>query len=84
MPLFDFTCRGCGRSFEALVRAGHPPACPDCGSSDLAQHLAAFAVKTADRSQAFAAANRHKHALKGAEQTRVLEEEAERHRKEDH
>ena len=84
MPLFDFTCRTCGRQFEALVRAGHPPACPDCGGVDLQQELPTFAVKTADRSQAAAAANRHKHAVQGHKDTIVREAEAEKHRHEDH
>ena len=84
MPLFDFTCRTCGRQFEALVRTGYPPACPDCGGVDLQQELPTFAVKTADRSQAAAAANRHKHAVQGHKDTMAREAEAEKHRHEDH
>jgi len=84
MPLFDFTCRTCGRQFEALVRAGHPPACPACGGVDLQQELPTFAVKTAERSQAAAAANRHKYAVQGHKETIAREAEAEKHRHEDH
>ena len=84
MPLFDFTCRACRATFEALVRSGHPPACPNCGSADLEQHLATFAVKTSERSQAAAAANRHKHAVQGHKETMAREAEAEKHRHEDH
>ena len=84
MPLFDFTCRACGREFEALVRAGAAPACPACGSADLDRHLPAFAVKTPERSQAAAAANRHRYAVQGQKETAALEREAEKHRHEDH
>jgi len=84
MPLFDFICKNCQHAFEALVRPGHAPACPTCGSSELEQQLATFAVKTAERSQAAAAANRHKYAVQGAIENRVREAEAEKHRDEDH
>ena len=84
MPLFDFNCRSCGHQFEALVRAGQAPVCPACGAPDPERQLSAFAVKTAERSQAAAAANRHKYAVKGAEENRVREAEAEKHRDEDH
>lgn len=82
--MFDFTCRACGRVFEALVRTGHEPACPGCGATDLERQLPTFAVKTPDRSQAAAAATRHKYAVKGAQENRVREAEAEKHRDEDH
>ena len=84
MPLFDFSCPACGREFEALVRTGYPPRCPDCGSEDLSRKPTAFAVKTAERSRAFAAANRHKYAVAGAKENAVREAEAKRHRDEDH
>ena len=84
MPLFDFSCRACGQTFEALVRPGHEPSCPSCGAVDLERQLSAFAVKTAERSQAAAAANRHKFAVQGAQENRVREAEAAKHRDEDH
>lgn len=84
MPLFDYTCRACNTTFEALVRPGHPPACPSCGGVDLEQQLPTFAVKTADRSQAAASANRHKYAVEGHKETIAREAEAEKHRHEDH
>ena len=84
MPLFDFSCAGCGREFEALVRTGHPARCPGCGSEDLTRLPTAFAVKTTERTQSFAAANRHKHAVAGAQENAVREAEAKKHRDEDH
>jgi putative FmdB family regulatory protein len=37
MPLFDYHCQKCSRSFELLVRSSTPPACPHCGSKRLEQ-----------------------------------------------
>jgi putative FmdB family regulatory protein len=42
MPLFDFRCRACGDTFEALVRAPAAPSCPACGGSDLERLLSGF------------------------------------------
>lgn len=35
MPLYDFRCRSCGSTFEALERPSQRPACPSCASLDL-------------------------------------------------
>jgi putative FmdB family regulatory protein len=85
MPLFDFVCRACRTEFESLVRTGSAdPACPQCGSTDLERQLPSFAVKSAERTQAFAAANRRRHASQAERETLAQEREAEKHRKEDH
>jgi putative FmdB family regulatory protein len=34
MPIYDFECRKCGKTFEELVRLGETPACPECGAAD--------------------------------------------------
>jgi putative FmdB family regulatory protein len=44
MPLFEYACRSCGRTFEFLTRAGHTPACPSCASVELEKQLSVFAV----------------------------------------
>ncbi|WP_027475055.1 FmdB family zinc ribbon protein [Curvibacter gracilis] len=41
MPLYDYHCPACGHRFEALVRAGSTPACPQCGSSALERQISA-------------------------------------------
>ena len=84
MPLFDFVCRACKTEFEALVRTGHTVTCPSCSSEDLERQLPHFAVKSHDRSQAAAAANRRKHSIEGRRDSMEREREAEKHRKEDH
>jgi putative FmdB family regulatory protein len=43
MPLFDFTCRHCEVTFEALVRGGEAVACRQCGSTTLEQLPPTFA-----------------------------------------
>lgn len=84
MPLFDFVCRTCKTEFEALVRTGHAVSCPGCGGEELDRQLPYFAVKSHDRTQAAAAANRRRHAAEGRRDAMERERDAEKHRKEDH
>ena len=35
MPLYEYACRDCGKSFEILVRGTEKPACPHCESRKL-------------------------------------------------
>lgn len=35
IPLYEYSCQGCGNAFEALVRGSNAPACPSCGGLDL-------------------------------------------------
>ena len=49
MPLFDYSCAGCGRVFESLVRSSEldtaRPPCPDCSGEDTHRNtMAAFSV----------------------------------------
>lgn len=44
MPLYEYTCRDCGRSFEFLTRDGRSPACPGCGGETLDKVFSTFAV----------------------------------------
>lgn len=30
MPLYDFKCLSCGKTYEAIVKDGENPRCPDC------------------------------------------------------
>lgn len=46
MPMFDFVCTDCQKSFEALVRGSTPPACPACGSTALEKQMALSSIKT--------------------------------------
>lgn len=35
MPLYEYTCRACGKECELLVRGDEKPVCPHCASRKL-------------------------------------------------
>lgn len=35
MPIYDYRCQDCDKTFEVLVRGGQVPPCPSCGGSHL-------------------------------------------------
>jgi putative FmdB family regulatory protein len=39
MPIFEYSCRDCGRQFEAFVTQARTPACPDCEGENLSKML---------------------------------------------
>ena len=39
MPLFEYECRDCGRTFEAFVTAERIAGCPACQSANLTKLL---------------------------------------------
>ena len=47
MPIFEYTCDACHHDFEALVRAGRAPECPNCHSTQLTKLLSVFATTAA-------------------------------------
>jgi putative FmdB family regulatory protein len=52
MPIYDYTCRSCGHTFECLVRfqsdasTGEFVVCPMCHCQDLERLVSAFAVNS--------------------------------------
>ena len=44
MPLYEYTCLGCSKRFEALVLGSERPACPACGGRNLEKLISTFAV----------------------------------------
>jgi putative FmdB family regulatory protein len=46
MPIFDYRCRSCGHTFEALVRGKEQPACTACQATDAEKLLSLPAVKS--------------------------------------
>ena len=44
MPIYEYSCKGCGQVFEHLARTMNEkkPACPDCGSAKTEKKLSAF------------------------------------------
>ena len=91
MPLFDFRCRACGHTFEALVRinaagGGFPPPaeCPECGRPDLERMPSLFAATSAEKRRASADKKIRKDSKQGRIDTVQADREAEDHRREDH
>ena len=46
MPVYDFSCRACGHTFDALVRGAAKPACPACQGVDLERLLSLPAIRS--------------------------------------
>jgi putative FmdB family regulatory protein len=47
MPVYEYTCQNCKKSFEKLQRnisSHEDPTCPECGSTKTARKLSLFAV----------------------------------------
>ncbi len=44
MPIFEYLCRGCSRTFESLVRRDEEVRCPYCGSTELERLLSTFSL----------------------------------------
>jgi putative FmdB family regulatory protein len=46
MPLYEYSCRACGKRFEVLQRIGADAsglACPQCGGTDVTKQFSTFA-----------------------------------------
>jgi len=35
MPIYDYRCKDCNKTFDLLIRTDTIPACPECGSLQL-------------------------------------------------
>ncbi len=46
MPIFEYQCRGCGNSFEILIRGEERARCPACNGTRLDKQLSVFATTT--------------------------------------
>ena len=48
MPIFEYVCKDCDASFEALVMGGREAECPKCHGQNLGQRFSVFSatVKT--------------------------------------
>jgi putative FmdB family regulatory protein len=59
MPIYEYRCADCDRSFEAFVRPGRDDAeCPSCHGSKLERELSVFAARNgASNGDAAAAAS---------------------------
>ncbi len=51
MPIYEYTCKNCGREFEELVRADEQPACPSCGQGGVERQMSVPAAHSVNSSQ---------------------------------
>jgi putative FmdB family regulatory protein len=49
MPIFEYTCSKCGKTFEKLIlgRNPQPPECPHCGAKEVTQQFSTFSSAVA-------------------------------------
>jgi putative FmdB family regulatory protein len=74
MPLYEYSCRGCGQQFEILVRAGDTPRCGACGSEDLERLISRPAVKSDSTHELALKAAKKRDAKAGSELARAQRE----------
>lgn len=55
MPLFEYVCKDCNRTFEALVMGSNQPECPSCHGRNLEQLLSSFSARATGSGMAPAA-----------------------------
>jgi putative FmdB family regulatory protein len=55
MPIYEFACSKCGRSFEELVSMSKisEVVCPQCGSGQVKKKMSTFASKPAEGGSSF-------------------------------
>ena len=47
MPIYEYRCANCDRSFEAFMRPGdHSAQCPHCNGSKLTREMSTFASRS--------------------------------------
>ena len=46
MPIYEYTCKACGKEFELLVRPDTQVACPGCDSVEIEKMLSLPAVQS--------------------------------------
>ena len=58
MPIYEYRCTNCDRSFEAFVRNGDDSAqCPHCNGSKLTREMSTFAARASNGDSASAVAS---------------------------
>ena len=51
MPIYEYSCLGCGNDFEILLRGSEEPECPSCGGKRLEKQLSVPAAHSAASSR---------------------------------
>jgi putative FmdB family regulatory protein len=71
MPIYEYECRSCKHQFEALVRSGNTPSCPQCQSADLERMVSLFAVDSDGSRRLAINAARRRHATMAKEKAQA-------------
>jgi putative FmdB family regulatory protein len=81
VPLYEYSCHGCGATFEALVRPPDTtaPACPSCRSTEVERLISLFAVDSESTRKANLEAGRRHLRKEQVEKAVADREEIEHH-----
>jgi len=74
IPIYEYTCQGCGHTFEALVRGQSKPSCPECRSADLERHFSLPTVQSSGTHEMAMRAARARDKKQGAERMHAQRE----------
>lgn len=74
IPLYDFSCKGCGAAFEALVRGASRPVCPSCASEDLERGISVPTVHSSGTHEKALKAAKKRDARRADERNRAQRE----------
>ena len=71
MPLYEYSCKVCGKEFELLVRHDTVAVCPACESAEIEKLLSLPAVKSSGTHELAMRAAKKRDAAQGKEQLRA-------------
>jgi putative FmdB family regulatory protein len=75
MPIFEYSCKGCGKEFEALVLpTTGTPKCPACDSTDLEKLISSPAIKSETTHDLAMRAAKKRDKIQGSEKAREQRE----------
>jgi putative FmdB family regulatory protein len=71
MPLYEYSCKACGKDFELLVRHDTIAKCPECESTEIEKLLSLPAVKSSATHELAMRAAKKRDVAQGKEQLRA-------------
>jgi putative FmdB family regulatory protein len=75
MPIFEYSCKSCGKEFEALVLpTTGAPSCPACQSTELEKLISAPAIKSESTHDLAMRAAKKRDQKQGSEMARAQRE----------
>ena len=75
MPIFEYSCKRCGKEFEALVLATTGvPTCPACQSTELEKLISSPAIKSESTHGLAMRAAKKRDKIQGSEKAREQRE----------